>query len=254
MIWKILFFFINNVTEHGILGIFINLIIISLIYYSIPAIMAIFQDDDKKKQKHGDDYETTVAGMIEKKFKVKPLRNVLLTSANDETELDMVFITGKGIFAVECKYHDSEFNPRLLGGMADPEWTVANECEMLNPFIQNEKHIRFLEEKLDKNPIYNIVYTSAPFTLKFFGKERNSEDEPAVSLLGTEKRAIVYDKKGFTHKGTEALATAIDNLPDVFDDTTVAQLTAQVSQWQMNKKQRKAFAERMKNRAAQFEQ
>ena len=234
-------FLIGMISKYGIFGIGLDIIIVTMVIVGIHDIFeAIF---GTKNQRNGNKYEDFVAERL-KKFGVTPVRNVLLDNNDDETEIDMAFVNRKGIFAIECKYHSKGYSPVLKGGLNDKEWQVSEDKTMLNPFNQNHKHIKFIEDITGVRYIYNVVYSSTPFEFKYFGVVHSSADEPFINLF-KESHALIYDKPGLFHKGTSCFCKAVSVLPDVLTDEEVENITKQLSGYQMDKKQRKEFAKRM---------
>lgn len=90
------------------------------------------------------------------------LRNVYLPVGDGRTsEVDMLFITQKGIFVIESK----NFSGWIFGSENSKTWTVSypgNRKEhFYNPIMQNKSHIRYLEKFLGKNiPIFSLIVFS----------------------------------------------------------------------------------------------
>lgn len=241
-------FFVGAVEKYGFWGVVLDFFVICLVLAIGSSIMSTISD--RRKQAHGNNYEEFVASIISKTFKTEVMRNILLDNGSDETELDAAFVTTKGVFALECKYHAKKYHPILTGSLNNQVWQVAYGMTMQNPFDQNYKHVKFLEKVIGVRNVYSIVYTSAPFKFKFFGNVRESENEPFVNMLNNERRGLVYDFKGAfsTHRGTKELAQAIEQLPDIYTEEEVEEIKDVIRLRQMNTKERKAYAKRAKAR------
>lgn len=100
--------------------------------------------------------------------KGKVLRNVYVPKDNDETsEIDVVFITQKGIFVIESK----NYSGWIFGNEKSAYWTVSlpNKIKnkFYNPIKQNQTHIKWLGQYLDADiPLFSIIAFSERCELK----------------------------------------------------------------------------------------
>lgn len=100
--------------------------------------------------------------------KGKVLRNLYVPKDNGETsEIDVVFITRKGIFVIESK----NFSGWIFGDEKSAYWTVMlpnkEKNRFYNPIMQNRSHIKWLGQYLDKEiPLFSIVVFSERCELK----------------------------------------------------------------------------------------
>ena len=118
----------------------------------------------------------------------KILKNVYVpTFNNGTTEIDMLYITQKGIFVVECK----NYSGIVTGKIKDNEWTQSfpngTVRNFYNPVMQNETHIKFLKKYLnDKIPLFSLIVFSEKCTLKNFRQSKHTfiirRDELAETL------------------------------------------------------------------------
>lgn len=98
----------------------------------------------------------------------KVLRNVYIPRDDLEiTEIDLLFITVKGIFVIESK----NFSGWIFGNEKDRYWTQSlshnNKYRFYNPVWQNRGHVRWLGEYLDTDvPMFSIVVFSERCELK----------------------------------------------------------------------------------------
>lgn len=100
------------------------------------------------------------------------LFNVYLPKNNEETtEIDLLMISPKGIFVIESK----NFSGYIFGDEKNPYWNQVKADELggsvsnkfYNPIMQNNTHIRSLQEVLGyKYSVYSIVVFSEECILK----------------------------------------------------------------------------------------
>lgn len=92
----------------------------------------------------------------------KVLRNLYIPKENGETtEIDLVYITKKGIFVFESK----NYSGIIKGDKDDLKWTVeyqsGSSYSFYSPIKQNETHIRCLKNIVgDDVPIFSIIVFS----------------------------------------------------------------------------------------------
>jgi hypothetical protein len=100
----------------------------------------------------------------------KLLRNVYVPMKNGKTtEIDMLVISGRGIYVIESKNR----NGIIYGRGQDTRWTQflnkKSKYQMYNPIMQNESHIAALKEHLKGYPdisYFNIVVFNEGSRLK----------------------------------------------------------------------------------------
>lgn len=98
----------------------------------------------------------------------KILRNLYIPKDNGETsEIDVVFITQKGIFVIESK----NYSGWIFGNEKDLYWTASlpngEKNRFYNPVMQNRTHIKWLHQYLVKNvPLYSLIVFSERCRLK----------------------------------------------------------------------------------------
>lgn len=116
--------------------------------------------------------------LTEKKLKVvqlfgrkgKVLKNLYVPKDNGETsEIDVVFITQKGIFVIESK----NYSGWIFGDEKSAYWTAMlpnkEKNRFYNPIKQNETHIKWLRQYLSEDiPLFSIVVFSERCELKKF--------------------------------------------------------------------------------------
>lgn len=98
----------------------------------------------------------------------KILRNIYVPKGNGETsEIDVAFITEKGIFVIESK----NYSGWIFGKEVDQYWTATlpngYKNRFYNPIKQNRTHIKWLGNYLgDSIPLYSIIAFSERCELK----------------------------------------------------------------------------------------
>lgn len=101
-------------------------------------------------------------------YKGTPFHNIYLPKGNGEySEIDLAFVTTKGIFVFECK----NYSGWIFGSHKDKYWTVSfpngQKKQFYNPIIQNQSHINVLRKIYGKDiPCFSIVVFSDKSTLK----------------------------------------------------------------------------------------
>lgn len=103
-----------------------------------------------------------------KGYKGTPFHNIYLPRGNDEySEIDLAFVTAKGIFVFECK----NYSGWIFGSYKDKYWTVSfpngQKNQFYNPIVQNQSHINALRRIYGKDiPCFSIVVFSDKSTFK----------------------------------------------------------------------------------------
>lgn len=100
--------------------------------------------------------------------KGRVLRNVYVPKDNGETsEIDVVFITQKGIFVIESK----NYSGWIFGDEKAAYWTAMlpnkQKNQFYNPIKQNKTHIKWLGQYLSEEiPLFSIIVFSERCELK----------------------------------------------------------------------------------------
>lgn len=98
----------------------------------------------------------------------KVLRNIYVPKKNNETsEIDVLFLTEKGIFVIESK----NYSGWIFGNEKDRFWTASlgksEKNKFYNPVMQNCTHIKWLKRYLqDDIPMFNLIVFSERCELK----------------------------------------------------------------------------------------
>lgn len=125
--------------------------------------------DDEWKGKYGEKLtarELNLVKLLGRKGKV--LRNVYLPKDNGETsELDVIFITQKGIFIFESK----NYSGWIFGDEKSKNWTMMlpnkQKNRFYNPILQNKTHLKWMKEYVGAEvPLFSIVVFSERCELK----------------------------------------------------------------------------------------
>lgn len=96
------------------------------------------------------------------------LRNIYVPKNNGETsEIDVVFITQKGIFVIESK----NYSGWIFGDEKSVYWTAMlpdkSKNQFYNPIKQNSTHIKWLGQYLENSiPLFSVIVFSERCELK----------------------------------------------------------------------------------------
>ena len=116
----------------------------------------------------------------------KILRNIYVPKDNGETtEIDVIFITQKGIFVIESK----NYSGWIFGDEKSLYWTAClpnrDKNRFYNPIMQNQTHIKWLKQYLNENiPLFSIVAFSERCELK-----KVTVNNPEIHVI---KREYLY--------------------------------------------------------------
>lgn len=100
--------------------------------------------------------------------KGKVLRNVYLPKDNGETsEVDVIFITQKGMFVFESK----NYSGWIFGDEKSQKWTVMlpnkQKNQFYNPILQNKTHVKWMRKYVGEDvPLFSIIVFSERCELK----------------------------------------------------------------------------------------
>lgn len=207
-----------------LVSLFVAVISVIMYFYTKPAIPAKEEDLD------GYSLEKKVMKQLNSMFHTNPVPNVVLQHAKGTTEIDIIQVTRKGIFVVECKYRTDE----VSGSAIEHSWDITRNgkkiAAMYNPIKQNANHIRTLESYLKKEGIeaptvYNVVVIVAK---ELSIKELDQIDTDTVLVQG------LSDLK------------KLDSLPDELSDKQVLELQAVIERKESTEYQRRKHVEYVK--------
>lgn len=123
-----------------------------------------FQANDKASRL-GANGETNIAFRLlqlqKRGYYGRILRNVYLPKYNDQTtEIDLLFVTRKGIFVIESK----NYSGWIFGRENDEKWTATykngSKHNFYNPIKQNNSHIKWLKNYLGDMPCISVIVFS----------------------------------------------------------------------------------------------
>lgn len=205
-------------------SLFVAAISVIMYFYTKPAVPAEEEDLD------GYLLEKKVMKQLNSMFHTNPVPNVVLQRTKGTTEIDIIQVTRKGIFVVECKYRTDE----VSGSAIEHSWDITRNgrkiAAMYNPIKQNANHIRTLESYLKKEEIeaptvYNVVVVVAK---ELSIKELDQIDTNTVLVQG------LSDLK------------KLDSLPDELSDKQVLELQAVIERKESTEYQRRKHVEYVK--------
>ncbi len=169
--------------------------------------------DDKWVGKRGEkltERELKLVQLFGRKGKV--LRNVYLPKDNGETsEVDVIFITQKGIFVFESK----NYSGWIFGDEKSQKWTAMlpnkQKNQFYNPIKQNRSHLKWMGKYVGEDiPLFSIIVFSERCELK------------KVTIESEDIKVIKRDR-------TYATVRDIwDKNPDVLSDEKIEDLYTQL--------------------------
>lgn len=157
----------------------------------------------------------------------KILRNVYIPKGNGQTsEIDVMYITEKGIFVIESK----NYSGWIFGDEEGQYWTVMlpnkQKNRLYNPIKQNRTHIKWLSKYLgDSIPLFSIIAFSERCELKKVSV--NSEDIKVIKrdyLYGTIRRIWNNTETVLSERGVEELYEKLKALTNVDAETKAAHI------------------------------
>lgn len=208
-----------------LVSLFVAAISVIMYFYTKPAIPA------KEEELDGYSLEKKVMKQLNSIFHINPIPNVVLQHTKGTAEIDIIQVTRKGIFVVECKYRTDE----VSGSAIECFWDITRNgkkiATMYNPIKQNANHIKTLESYLKKEGIeaptvYNVVVIVAK---ELSIKELDQIDTNTVLVQG------LSDLK------------KLDSLPDELSDKQILEFQAIIEKKESTEYQRRKHVEYVKN-------
>lgn len=208
-----------------LVSLFVAAISVIMYFYTKPAIPA------KEEELDGYSLEKKVMKQLNSMFHTNPIPNVVLQHTKGTAEIDIIQVTRKGIFVVECKYRTDE----VSGSAIECFWDITRNgkkiATMYNPIKQNANHIKTLESYLKKEGIeaptvYNVVVIVAK---ELSIKELDQIDTNTVLVQG------LSDLK------------KLDSLPDELSDKQILEFQAIIEKKESTEYQRRKHVEYVKN-------
>lgn len=146
--------------------------------------------------------------------KGKILRNVYLPKDNGETsEVDVIFITQKGIFVFESK----NYSGWIFGDERSKYWTamLPNKIknQFYNPVMQNRTHLKWMKEFVGEDiPLFSIIVFSERCELK------------KVTIYSDDVKVVKRDRTYAT------VRDFWDESPDMVSDERIEELYAKLKE------------------------
>lgn len=208
-----------------LVSLFVAAISVIMYFYTKPAIPA------KEEELDGYSLEKKVMKQLNSIFHTNPIPNVVLQHTKGTAEIDIVQVTRKGIFVVECKYRTDE----VFGSAIECFWDITRNgkkiATMYNPIKQNANHIKTLgsylkKEGIEAPTVYNVVVIVAK---ELSIKELDQIDTNTVLVQG------LSDLK------------KLDSLPDELSDKQILEFQAIIEKKESTEYQRRKHVEYVKN-------
>ena len=151
--------------------------------------------------------------------KGKILKNVYLPKDNGETsEVDLVFITKKGIFVFESK----NYSGWIFGDESSRKWTAMlpnkQKNQFYNPILQNKTHMKWIRNYVGEDvPLFSIIVFSNRCELKKVTVDssdvkviKRERTYAAVRDIWDKSPDVVFDEKLTVLYERLALLTNVD--------------------------------------------
>lgn len=166
------------------------------------------------KGKAGEQFTANKLGWINfLGFKGKILRNIYIPKDNGETsEIDLIYITKKGIFVIESK----NYSGYVFGSLDNQYWTITLnggkgrtiKNKLYNPIKQNRTHIKWLANYLKEEiPLLSAIVFSD--RSRFKGLDFDDTDE--LFICHRKNLTIEIGKRWF-------------KLPDVLSEEKIGEI------------------------------
>ncbi len=163
--------------------------------------------------------------------KGKILRNVYVPKGNGETsEIDVLYITQKGIFVIESK----NYSGWIFGDEKAGFWTASLpngvKNRFYNPIKQNQTHMKWLREYLQSTlgidcPLYSLIVFSERCELKKVTAETSDAKVIKRDVLYAavkQKWDSMFDR--LTEENVDAIYTALKELTNVDEAVKAAHI------------------------------
>ena len=213
------------------------LIIIALVLLFIGGILCDILVK-KDKGKIGEKLIEEVLEQFEKKkYNIygRTLKNVYIPKTDSSTsEIDVLYITSKGIFVIESK----NYSGWIFGREQDRLWTVTlssgkngvTKNTFYNPIKQNNGHIEYLKDYLKKIypdkclEYFSVIVFSDRCTLKSVPDNSQSPVIHRYQLFDTIKQILESKKVILTNAQIDDIYKELKKLTDVSDDVKNAHI------------------------------
>ncbi|MBR1591871.1 MAG: NERD domain-containing protein [Ruminococcus sp.] len=104
------------------------------------------------------------------------LKNLYVPTNNGETsEIDMIYITRKGILVIESKNYSGSVSGKIQDTLWVQKFPNGTENTFYNPVMQNAAHIKYLEDFLKYEiPMFSFIVFSDKCSLKKFRPSKST--------------------------------------------------------------------------------
>lgn len=158
------------------------------------------------------------------------VKNVYVPKGNgDTTEIDVLFITKKGIFVIESK----NYSGWIFGDDMGQNWTITfpngDKYKMYNPIKQNRGHIKWLRQYLNQDvPMFSIIAFSDRCELKKITLYKHDAavcnrcmTSELIEEICEENPDVLNEKEIFDLKNRLESLTHVDIVTRMVHDTNV---------------------------------
>ena len=176
----------------------------------------------------------------------KTLRNVYIPKGNGQTsEIDVMYITEKGIFVFESK----NYSGWIFGDEEGQYWTSMlpnkQKNRFYNPIKQNRTHIKWLRKYLGESiPLFSIIVFSERCELKKVSV--SSEDIKVIkrdNTYGTVRRIWDNSESVLSEEEVNALYEKLKSLTKVDNSIKAAHIQSIEQRYNTQKEKRKIESE-----------
>ena len=115
---------------------------------------------------NGDVGEVLIASNLRSEFGTSLVRNIYLPYENKTTEIDMIWLTPKGVFCIECKNYSGTIKTDFYHDYWRVEYNSWHSERLFSPIKQNMRHTYALSDLLESHDIDIEVTPVVVFTDK----------------------------------------------------------------------------------------
>ncbi len=220
----------------------------------------IFDDifDDKWVGWYGEkltERELKLVKLFGRKGKI--LRNIYLPKENGETsEIDVVYITQKGIFVFESK----NYSGWIFGDEKNKNWTAMlpnkQKNQFYNPVLQNRSHLKWLSKYIgDDIPLFSVIVFSERCELKkitiysddikvikrdsIYATVRNIWNEKPDAVTDEKLEELYVRLQALTKVDKSVKEAHIENIEEKYKDTSKSMPKEEILQESETKQEEK---------------
>ncbi len=220
----------------------------------------IFDDifDDKWVGWYGEkltERELKLVKLFGRKGKI--LRNIYLPKEDGETsEIDVVYITQKGIFVFESK----NYSGWIFGDEKNKNWTAMlpnkQKNQFYNPVLQNRSHLKWLSKYIgDDIPLFSVIVFSERCELKkitmysddikvikrdsIYATVRNIWNEKQDAVTDEKLEELYVRLQALTKVDKSVKEAHIENIEEKYKDTSKSMPKEEILQESETKQEEK---------------